>query len=124
MGNSTRDKLNETADQVAANVAHAADWLREKTGVTPGRIEGSDAGLGGIRPHMEVIASCGTKVGVVDGLENQFIKLTKSDSPDGTHRYLPTSMVDHVDRHVHLNKNSQEAIAGCKLDAGSCGPCG
>jgi hypothetical protein len=76
-----------------------------------------------IREHMDVIASCGTKVGVVDHVEGNAIKLTKDSSPDGQHHFLPTSMVDRVDDKVHLNKNSEEARRECKSDASSCG-CG
>src|SRR5260370_1242234 len=46
---------------------------------------GPNAGVGGIKEHMDVIASCGTKVGVVDRVEGNAIKLTKKDSPDGQH---------------------------------------
>ena len=49
----------------------------------PGRAEGTDAGVAGIRQHMDVIASCGTKIGVVDRVEGNSIKLTKDSSKDG-----------------------------------------
>ncbi len=121
MADNMNDKLKEAGQRIADNAAHAADWMKEKTGVGPGRDEGSDAGIAGIRQHMDVIASCGTKVGVVDRVEGNAIKLTKDSSPDGQHHFLPTSMVSHVDRHVHLNKNSKEAMAEWKSDAASCG---
>jgi hypothetical protein len=82
-----------------------------------------DNGASNIREHMNVIASCGTKIGVVDHVEGGAIKLTKHDSPDGQHHFLPMSMVDHVDNQVHLNKNSKEAVKEWKPDAASCG-CG
>ena len=82
-----------------------------------------NAGTANIQEHMDVIASCGTKIGVVDHVEGDAIKLTKKDSPDGQHHFLPTSMVDHVDQQVHLNKNSKEAMSEWKPDAASCG-CG
>jgi hypothetical protein len=69
---------------------------------------------------MDVIASCGTKVGVVDHIEGGAIKLTKNDSPDGQHHFIPTGWVDHVDNHVHLKKNSKETEQGWKGDARSC----
>ena len=68
----------------------------------------------------DVIASCGTKIGVVDHVEGNAIKLTRSDSKDGQHHFIPASMVDHVDSHVHLNKNSEEACREWKSDAASC----
>lgn len=118
---STTDKLKEAGQQIADNVAHAADWVKEKTGVGPGRAEGSDAGVAGIRAHMDVICSCGTKLGTVDGVEGNAIKLTKDSFGDGQHHFVPTSMVDHVDRHVHLSKNSDEAAKWCSTDASTCG---
>jgi hypothetical protein len=63
-----------------------------------------------IKEHMDVIASCGKKVGVVDHVEGDSIKLTKNDSPDGKHHLFPMTWVDHVDSHVHLTKNSMEAL--------------
>jgi len=81
------------------------------------------AGTEGIREHMDVIASCGKKVGVVDHLESGTIKLTRNDSPDDLHHYLPTSWVTKVDSRVHLNKNSSETKLGWKASASACG-CG
>lgn len=75
----------------------------------------------GIRDHMDVIASCGKKIGVVDHLEGNAIKLTKSDSPDGKHHFNPVSWVDEVDTSVHLNRNSMETEQNWKSDASSCG---
>ena len=40
---------------------------------------------------MEVYASCGTKVGKIDHVYGDTIKLTKSDSPDGMHHTIPTA---------------------------------
>jgi hypothetical protein len=70
---------------------------------------------------MDVIASCGKKVGVVDHIEDATIKLTKNDSPDGKHHFIPTGWVDHVDTHVHLKKNSEETEKGWKSEAAACG---
>lgn len=80
---------------------------------------GSDK-LGQVQERMDVIASCGKKVGVVDHVEGNSIKLTRTDSPDGQHHFLPASMVDHVDKQVHLNRNSEEACNEWKADAASC----
>ena len=58
-----------------------------------------------IKEHMEVIASDGRKIGLVDGLEGSGkIKLTRGSTGHGHHHLIPTSWVDHVDQHVHLNK--------------------
>ena len=61
-----------------------------------------------IREHMDVLASCGKKVGVVDHVEGDMIKLTRKDSPDGQHHLIPTGWVAQVDQQVHLNRNSEE----------------
>jgi len=63
-----------------------------------------------VKEDMDVVASCGTKIGVVDRVEGESIKLTKKDSPDGHHHRIPNTWLDHVDSHVHLNKNSEEAM--------------
>jgi hypothetical protein len=76
-----------------------------------------------IREHMDVIASCGTRVGVVDRIEENSIKLTRADSPDGLHHYIPADWVERVDDHVRLRKNSMEVQQNWKPDAASCG-CG
>lgn len=117
-----KDRLQHAKDEVVEKVTQAADWVKEKTGM--GAKEGSDAGVAGIKPHMSVVASCGKTIGKVDHLDGNSIKLTKDSTGDGMHHFLPTSMVDHVDSHVHLNKNSVEAMAGWTPAAGSCGSCG
>ena len=83
-----------------------------------------NSNIANVRERMDVIASCGTKIGVVDHVEGNAIKLTKSDSRDGQHHFIPASMVDHVDQHVHLNRNSEEACREWKSDDASCGSCG
>jgi hypothetical protein len=88
---------------------------------TSGKRMSDNTGVADVRERMDVIASCGKKIGVVDHVEGNAIKLTKHDSPDGQHHFLPASMIDHVDSHVHLNKNSEEACNAWKSDAASCG---
>jgi hypothetical protein len=61
-----------------------------------------------IQEHMDVYASCGTKVGKVDHVEGKFIKLTKNNSLDGQHNRIPLSWVAKVHDHVHLNKDHVE----------------
>lgn len=62
-----------------------------------------------IREHMDVMAADGRQVGTVDHMEGDSrIKLTKSGSDDGRHHLIPLDWVDHVDAHVHLNKNADE----------------
>jgi hypothetical protein len=66
-----------------------------------------------IREHMEVIGADGTHVGVVDRMDGKDrIKLTKSDLlAAGSHHYVPVDWVDHIDKHVHLNKDSSELLS-------------
>jgi hypothetical protein len=65
-----------------------------------------------ITEHMDVIASDGVKIGIVDHLDGQDkIKLARTTAPNGQHHYIPLAWVDHVDTHVHLTKASAEARA-------------
>jgi hypothetical protein len=69
------------------------------------------AGRTDIREHMDVIGSCGTRLGAVDRIEGNSIKLAKNDpKANGQHHWIPTDWVDHVDEHVHLNKDCGEAM--------------
>jgi outer membrane protein OmpA-like peptidoglycan-associated protein len=65
-----------------------------------------------IREHMPVIGSDGAHVGTVDAVEGDRIKLTKDDSRDGTHHYVPVTAVARVDEHVHLAIPAISAIPG------------
>jgi hypothetical protein len=71
----------------------------------------SENDTGRIAEHMDVIASDGKKIGTVDRLDGDQIKLTKSASPDGMHHFIPLTDIDHVDAHVHLSKSAAEARA-------------
>lgn len=61
-----------------------------------------------IKKHADVIASCGTKVGTVDHLEDENqLKLTRDES--GQHHLIPTGWIGEVkEDQVILNKNSEE----------------
>jgi hypothetical protein len=63
-----------------------------------------------IREHMDVVGSDGEHVGVVDRLEGQRIKLTKSDAASGgQHHYIDMSLVESVeDGAVCLSKTAKE----------------
>jgi len=115
-GQAVAEGAKKVGHKIAEGAGQAADWVKEKTGIGAGGAES-------IKERMDVIASCGKKIGVVDHVEGKAIKLTKGDSADGMHHFIPTEWVDHVDSHVHLKKNSMETQAGWKSDAGSCG-CG
>jgi len=64
-----------------------------------------------IKEHMEVLGSDGQHVGTVDHLEGaDKIKLAKNDpKAGGKHHFIPTAWIDHVDKHVHLNKSANDA---------------
>ena len=115
-GQAVVDGAKTVGHKIADGATQAADWAKEKTGIGSGCAKD-------VKERMDVIASCGKKVGVVDHIEGDTIKLTRKDSPDGEHHFIPTGWVDHVDSHVHLKKNSMETEGGWKSDAASCG-CG
>jgi hypothetical protein len=120
-GHVAADAAKDLGHKIAQGAEKAVDFVKEKTGMSPP--EGSNVGIGGIKDHMSVIASCGKKIGVVDHVEGQAIKLTKKDSPDGQHHFLPFEWVERVDSHVHLKMNSEQAEQNWKTSAASCG-CG
>jgi hypothetical protein len=137
MAESFKDKLEETGHKItetATKVGHkvgekveeATDWAKEKGRQVGNRIDetaqkvehkaketfgetGGAGTLADIREHMDVMGSCGNKLGKVDHVEGDQIKLTKNDSPDGLHHLIPMSWVSRVDQAVHLSKNCGEA---------------
>ena len=111
-----KDTLKNAGHKVVEKAGQAADWVKDKTGMGDKQECGMPKAPSDIRERMHVIASCGTKVGVVDHMEGGAIKLTKSDSPDGQHHFIPVAWVDHVDSHVHLREISQETKQGWKSD--------
>ena len=48
---------------------------------TSGKRMSDNTGIADVQERMDVIASCGKKIGVVDHVEGNAIKLTKHDSP-------------------------------------------
>jgi hypothetical protein len=64
-----------------------------------------------IKEHMEVVGSDGAHVGMVDGLEDHRIKLTRADG-DGEHHYVPTALVQDIRGNtVTLTKAAVDALA-------------
>ncbi|AIZ46462.1 hypothetical protein QR90_04315 [Deinococcus radiopugnans] len=60
---------------------------------------------------MQVKDKDGEHVGTVDHLDGDRIKLTKSDSSDGQHHYVPLSQVESMDNvAVYLNVTREEAM--------------
>jgi hypothetical protein len=67
---------------------------------------------GAIREHMEVLGSDGGHVGKVDHVRGSEIELAKLDLGSGLkHHMIPTSWVERIDDHVHLNLTKDEAKA-------------
>ncbi len=107
MGESVAQAAKTVAGKIAEGAEKTVEMVKDTTGL--GTNEGDDVGVSGITEHMDVIASCGKKIGVVDGVEGNTIKLTRKDSPDNQHHFIPTSWISRVDNHVHLKKNSKQA---------------
>ena len=102
------DWAKETAHKAGHRVDEAAQKVEHKTGASLGSSTGSVGSVADIKEHQDVYASCGTKVGKVDHVEGDHIRLTKSDSPDGFHHLIPLSWVAKVHDHIHLNKDHVE----------------
>lgn len=65
-----------------------------------------------VKPGMDVFCSCGQRIGRVNGLIGDMIKLDPSESSTGDEsRQIPTEWVERVDRSVYLNKNSEEVMS-------------
>lgn len=124
VGNSVSEAANKLGHKVGEGVEQATDWAKEKAHQLGNRADetgqkakhavqetvgsgscGAAKSPADIREHMDVIGSCGNKLGVVDHLDGGRIKLTRKDSPDGQHHFIPTSWVARVDTHVHLSKD-------------------
>jgi hypothetical protein len=50
-----------------------------------------------IKEHMEVADNSGQHVGTVDEVVDDRIKLTKTDSADGSHHFIAIDQVDRID---------------------------
>ena len=120
-GHKVADTAAAAGHAVAEKAGQAVDWVKEKVGIG----SASPEQIAAIKPGMNVVASCGKQMGVVDHLDGDTIKLTLRDSIDGLHHYVPTSWVKKVhEDHVHLSKNSEETKAGWKPGAAACASCG
>lgn len=63
-----------------------------------------------ISEHMAVVGLDGQHVGTVDHVDGAAIKLTKNDSADGQHHWIPMDWVETVDDQVHLSLPSQQVM--------------
>lgn len=64
-----------------------------------------------IKEQMTVVGADGVHIGTVDHLDGERIKLTKADSGDGKHHYLPAGLVAAVEGDtVRLSANAANAV--------------
>ena len=62
-----------------------------------------------IKKHSEVVGADGSHVGTVDGVEYGEIKLTRKDSPDGKHHFIPVDSVKSIEENrVVLSQNAEQ----------------
>jgi len=118
-GQKVADTAKSVGHAVSEKAGEAAEWVKEKTGLGEQNC-GPAKRVADIQPHMKVISSCGCTVGKVDHLEGNTVKLTKNDSPDGQHHFVPTEWVARVDEHVHLSKNADDTKREWKSSAAAC----
>ena len=64
-----------------------------------------------IRNGLAVIASDAEPVGAVDAVEGDRLKLTRKDSTDNIHHYIPLAWVARVEERIHLNRTGAEVRA-------------
>ena len=81
-------------------------------------------GFDQIREHMEVIGADGVHVGTVDRIEADRIKLTKSDSGQGSHEghhhFISRGLVAEVEgEKVRLSANADVAVTFEEEESGS-----
>jgi hypothetical protein len=70
------------------------------------------ANVTNITEHMEVVSSDGKHVGTVDHMEGaDKIKLTREDSGDGHHHFIPVDWVSDVGDRVRLGKTGNEVFS-------------
>lgn len=72
-----------------------------------------------IEEHMEVVDSGGRHVGTVDHVTGDQIKLSKSDSTDGVHRYVPVAAVDNLESNRVVLKGGATPMSEAEIAAAS-----
>ena len=64
-----------------------------------------------IQEHADIIGADGVHVGTVDKVQGDRIKLTKKDSGDGQHHYVPVGMVADIEGGtVRLSATAANAV--------------
>ena len=95
---------------VGGTLGEPADWKRD-TGVYPALETTVYPELGCldlIKPQMPVLSCDGRRVGTVDCLVGGCIKLSRKDSPDGLHHFIPSNWIERVENKIYLTKNANE----------------
>ncbi len=113
----TLDAGSNSCDSLGSAAKTATDIATDDSGKD--HLGDKVGGVLAIKDHMDVIASCGKKIGVVDCVEGNAIKLTRKDSPDNLHHYIPLSWIERIDDKVLLNTNSKQTTEGWQLSSGS-----
>ena len=61
-----------------------------------------------IKPNLKVLAK-GIKVGSVDHIDGEFLKLNRKDADDRLHHWIPLSWIERIDeQNVFLNHSEAE----------------
>lgn len=72
-----------------------------------------------IREHMEVVGADGARVGTVDGVVADQIKLTRKDSPDGQHHFIAMNLVESVEgNRIRLRQTAAEVRGNFRSGGG------
>ncbi len=81
------------------------------------------SGFEDVREHMEVIGADGVRIGTVDRVEGDRIKLTRSESlgsHEGHHHFISRGLVADVEGdRVRLSANADVAVTFEEVEQGS-----
>lgn len=103
---------SEWSAQTGGPVQGTVDANGNQGGGSVGSGSTADSSLASqIEEHMIVVDAQGQHVGTVDAVENDQIKLTRNDSPDGQHHYIPFDRVAWVeDGRIRLHEGSSSGF--------------
>lgn len=68
------------------------------------------ANVNDIHEHMPVYASCGDRIGTVDGVRGEWLCLARDPYAGDEPHCVPLDWVDSVGRNVQLNKACDEVL--------------
>jgi len=94
----SRQQQGRQAGQQQQGQSDTRQQQQFETGSSQPMSSGAEGSLADrIRPHMDVVDQSGALVGSVDHVEGDSIKLTRSSSSTGEHRYVPLSQVAGIE---------------------------